>query len=72
MNYSQLRELQRKHTNRQLRQEQITSLAQSTTEDIEDGNMVQTKGQTEGRTKIHVAQLVSEVADASEDNRDDL
>ena len=34
--------------------------------------MVQTQGQAGGRVKVHVAQLVSEVADASADNKDDL
>ena len=71
MNYSQLREIQRRHTNRQLRQESITSLAQQSEdphEGLDNENMVQTSGQG----KVHVSQLVSEVADASEDNRDDL
>jgi hypothetical protein len=47
MNYSQLREIQRRHTSRQLRQEQITTLAQSTKE-IENHSMVQTQGQEQG------------------------
>ena len=43
MNYSQLREMQRRQTNRQMRQEQITSLAQQTDQDIENSNLVETK-----------------------------
>jgi len=74
MNYSQLREMQRRHTSRQMRQEQITSLAQQTDIELENNEMVATKqeGQESGKSHVHTAQLVSEVADASEDNRDDL
>ena len=43
MNYSQLREMQRRQTNRQMRQEQITSLAQQTDQDLENSNLVETK-----------------------------
>jgi pyrrolidone-carboxylate peptidase len=45
---------------------------QGKSEHIENNNMVQTQGQAGGRVKVHVAQLVSEVADASADNKDDL
>lgn len=57
-----------------MRQEQITSLAQQTDIELENNEMVATKqeGQESGKSHVHTAQLVSEVADASEDNRDDL
>ncbi len=57
-----------------MRQEQITSLAQQTDQDLDNSDLIETKqeGQEGGKAHVHTAQLVSEVADASEDNRDDL
>lgn len=54
MNYSQLREIQRRHGNKQLRQEEATSLAQNDqseqnkVENPKNNNMVQTEGQNQG------------------------
>jgi len=50
-------------------------LAQHTPDDdIDTSNYINTneEGQEGGKTRVHAAQLISEVADASEDNRDDL
>ena len=81
MNYTQLRELQRRHG---VRQEQVMQLAQQeeaaaeANKNPKNNNMLQTEGTSEGqgtntnKAHAHTAQLVSEHADTSEDNRDDL
>ena len=57
MNYSQLREIQRRHGNKQLRQEEATSLAQNDqseqnkVENPKNNNMVQTEGQNQGQNQ---------------------
>lgn len=81
-NYSVLREMQRKAkmggakrnlTAASSKQQSSTNLVQQTQKDgLESTNMVQTKEEGKNSAHVHTSQLVSEVADASEDNRDDL
>lgn len=55
MNYSQLREIQRRHNHNSMRQEQATSLAQNdqavnnNVQNPKNNNMVQTEGQVDGQ-----------------------
>jgi len=75
-NYSVLREMQRNKIAkgaRNLKQAESSNLAQQSSQGILDNNnMVQTEVQEKEHQKAHVNQLVSEIADASEDNTSDL
>ena len=68
-NYSLLREKQRKGDNRIRKQQSSTSLAQNDQSAVEN---VINENAGQGGTHVHVNQLVSEVAESSIDNRDDL
>eukprot|EP00356_Strombidium_inclinatum_P011500 CAMPEP_0170482176 /NCGR_PEP_ID=MMETSP0208-20121228/2310_1 /TAXON_ID=197538 /ORGANISM="Strombidium inclinatum, Strain S3" /LENGTH=495 /DNA_ID=CAMNT_0010754983 /DNA_START=166 /DNA_END=1652 /DNA_ORIENTATION=+ len=67
LSYADLREMQKTHISANIHQAHATGLAQKPEKDTV---MLQTSGQNKGGA--HVSQLVSEVADISEDVRDDL
>jgi thioesterase domain-containing protein len=72
-NYSVLREQQRRTLGKAMKQSSAMHLAQNDQAAIEQTSN-NAKGGADGKahTRVHVAQLVSETADSSIDNRDDL
>lgn len=72
-NYSVLREQQRRNLGKSIKQSSAMHLAQNDQAAIEQTSN-NAKGGADGKahTRVHVAQLISETADSSVDNKDDL